>query len=85
VILVAGGDDALWPSDFFAQTLADRLRAAGKQALLITQPDAGHRVLLPGENTPRSAINTHGDTDAPDRALSNAAWSTITALLYDCI
>jgi uncharacterized protein len=32
VILVAGGDDALWPADFFAQTLADRLTAAGKQA-----------------------------------------------------
>jgi hypothetical protein len=53
VILVAGGDDALWPSDFFAQTLADRLMAAGQQALLITRPDAGHRVLLPGERLRR--------------------------------
>jgi len=85
VILIAGGDDALWPSDFFARTLADRLMAAGKQALLIMRPDAGHHVFLPGEITPRSAINAHGGTDAADRALGNAAWSTITALLHDCI
>jgi uncharacterized protein len=73
VILVAGGDDALWPSDFFARTLADRLMAAGKQALLMMRPDAGHHVFLPGEITPRSAINAHGGTDAADRALGNAA------------
>jgi uncharacterized protein len=85
LILVAGGDDALWPSDFFARTLVARLMAAGKQALLITRPDAGHRVFLPGEITLRSAINAHGGTDAADRALDNAAWSTITALLDDCI
>jgi BAAT / Acyl-CoA thioester hydrolase C terminal len=35
VILVAGGDDALWPLDFFARTLADRLMATGKQALQV--------------------------------------------------
>jgi uncharacterized protein len=85
VIIIAVGDDALWPSDFFARTLADRLMAAGKQALLIMPPHAGHRVLLPGEITPRSAINAHGGTDAADRALGNAAWSTIMALLHDCI
>jgi uncharacterized protein len=81
VILVAGGDDALWPSHFFARTLADRLTAAGKQPLLITHPDAGHRVLLPGETTPRSAINAHGGTDDADRALGRAAWDAITAVL----
>ena len=30
--------------------------AAGKDAVLVTHPRAGHRVLLPGETTPRSAI-----------------------------
>ena len=41
-----------------------------KQALLITRPDARHRILLPDEITPRSAINAHGGTDAAD----SGAW-----------
>jgi uncharacterized protein len=82
VVLVAGGDDALWPSDVFARALADRLEAAGKQPLLITHPEAGHRALLPGDATPRSAVNAHGGTDAADRALGLAAWKAISELLH---
>ena len=48
---------------------ADRLMAAEKQALLIPRPNAGHRVPLPGENMPRSAINAHGSADADHRGL----------------
>jgi hypothetical protein len=70
---------------FFARTLADRLMAVGKQALLITRTGAGPRVFLPGEITLRPAINAHGGTDAANQALGNAAWSTITALLHDRI
>jgi uncharacterized protein len=81
VVLVAGGDDALWPSEFFAQSLADRLEATGKHPLLITHPEAGHRVLLPGETTPRSTVNAHGGNDEADRALGLAAWNAISALL----
>jgi hypothetical protein len=69
VILVAGGDDALWPSDLFARALADRLKAAGKDPLLITHPEAGHRVLLPGETTRRSATNALGGSIAADQRL----------------
>jgi uncharacterized protein len=81
VVLVAGGDDALWPSEVFAQSLADRLKATGKHPLLITHPEAGHRVLLPGETTPRSTVNAHGGNDEADRALGLAAWNAISALL----
>jgi len=81
VVLVAGDDDALWPSDVFARSLASRLEAAGKHPFLITHHEAGHRVLLPGETTPRSAVNAHGGNDAADQALGLAAWNAITALL----
>jgi pimeloyl-ACP methyl ester carboxylesterase len=81
VVLVAGGDDALWPSDVFARSLAERLEAVGKQPLLITHPRAGHRVLLPGETTPPSAVNAYGGNDAADRALGVAAWNAISELL----
>jgi len=82
VLLVAGGDDALWPSDVFARSLRDRLNAAGRRPLLVTHPEAGHRVLLPGEATPRSAVNAHGGNDAADRALGVAAWNAISELLH---
>jgi uncharacterized protein len=35
VVLIAGGDDALWPSDLFARSLADRLEAAGKHPFFL--------------------------------------------------
>jgi uncharacterized protein len=81
VILVAGGDDALWPSELFARSIAARLAAAGKSASLIFRPEAGHRVLLPGETTRRSTRHAHGGRDAADMALGRAAWETIAALI----
>ena len=82
VLLVAGGDDALWPSDMFARSIVDRLAAVGRSALLLCDPKAGHRVLLPGETTPRSTKHAHGGDDQSDRALGAAAWGQITALLH---
>ena len=55
--------------------------AAGRSAVLVTHPRAGHRVLLPGETTPRSTLNAHGGTDAADAELGAAAWRELTALL----
>jgi uncharacterized protein len=81
MLLVAGGDDALWPSDAFARSLAGRLTAAGKHPVVVAHPKAGHRVLLPGETTPRSTINAHGGSDEADRELGLAAWNAISALL----
>lgn len=82
VILVAGGDDALWPSDLFARTLAQRREAAGNPHVLLIHPKAGHRVLLPGETTPRPALNAHGGTDEADQALGLAAWNEISRALH---
>jgi uncharacterized protein len=81
IILVAGGDDALWPSELFARAIAARLAAAGKRASLVFHPEAGHRVLLPGETTPRSTRHAHGGGDAADMVLGQAAWDAIVALI----
>jgi hypothetical protein len=81
ILLVAGGDDALWPSDTFAKSISDRLEAAGKKAVLIHHPEAGHRVLLPGETTPRSTLHAHGGNDIADLELGTAAWNAILKLV----
>lgn len=81
VVLVAGGDDALWPSEWFAKSVAGRLAAACKPSSLVTHPNAGHRVLLPGETTPRSTQNAHGGTDEADRELGGEAWRAICEAL----
>ena len=53
VLLVAGGDDRLWPSCDFAERIVDRRSAAGLRTELVSHPRAGHRVVLPGEGRPR--------------------------------
>ncbi|PTE07601.1 acyl-CoA thioester hydrolase/BAAT C-terminal domain-containing protein [Mesorhizobium helmanticense] len=81
IVLVAGGDDALWPSLDFAESIVRRRMAAGKTTRLVSAPDAGHRILLPGENTPRSGSHAHGGNDAADASLGREAWDYIRELL----
>lgn len=81
VVLVAGGDDALWPSDVFAQQLFRRRKEYGMPVSLVVDRQAGHRILLPGENTPRSTLHAHGGSDEADARLGESAWGKITALL----
>jgi uncharacterized protein len=80
IILVAGGDDALWPSDVFAKSIDERLASAGKSATFIQHPDAGHRVLFPTETTPRSIQHAHGGSDEADAELGRSAWDAISAI-----
>jgi len=81
ILLIAGGDDALWPSLRFAADIVRRCGEAGKVTHLISLPDAGHRILLPGENTPRSALHAHGGNDEADSKLGRKAWERIRELL----
>jgi dienelactone hydrolase len=81
IVLVAGEDDRLWPSARFARELASGVATAGRSSRLISHSAAGHRVLLPGETTPRSELNLHGGTDAADSALGRQAWAVICAAL----
>jgi pimeloyl-ACP methyl ester carboxylesterase len=81
LILVAGGDDALWPSDSFARSLVQSRERNGRSATLIFDQEAGHRILFPGEVTPRSGLHAHGGTDEADSRLGQKAWREIVALL----
>ncbi|MFJ2131493.1 acyl-CoA thioester hydrolase/BAAT C-terminal domain-containing protein [Streptomyces sp. NPDC087845] len=78
LVLVAGGDDAMWPSLPWAEELAARRRAAGRPVRVISSPDAGHRPRLPGEGpAAASAHFLYGGTPTADAALGTAAWPCI--------
>ncbi len=48
LLLIAGGEDAMWPSLPSAEQLTERRRSSGSPARLIARPDAGHRPRLHG-------------------------------------
>ncbi|MGW2086547.1 acyl-CoA thioester hydrolase/BAAT C-terminal domain-containing protein [Streptomyces sp. NPDC001880] len=78
LVLVAGGDDEMWPSLRSAEELAARRRAAGLPVRIISGPDAGHRPRLPGEGpAPASTQFLYGGSTAADAALGAAAWPHI--------
>ncbi|MFF2778874.1 acyl-CoA thioester hydrolase/BAAT C-terminal domain-containing protein [Streptomyces sp. NPDC058052] len=82
IVLVAGGDDQMWPSLAFAQELAARRASVGHPARLVTSSDAGHRPRLPGEGPAgHSERFRYGGTAEADAALGTAAWSDIVAAL----
>jgi uncharacterized protein len=82
LLLIAGGNDALWPSDVFAAALAARRRAAGRHIEVIADPAAGHRPYFPGEPAPLPSERlTYGGTPAADAALGGAAWPRVLAYL----
>jgi hypothetical protein len=82
VLLVAGGDDAMWPSLPFAERLVARRRAAGLPVRLVAHPEAGHRPRFPGEDPPPSS-NTfaYGGTPEADALLGAEAWPYVLKLL----
>jgi len=78
VLLVAGGDDAMWPSLRYAEQLAARRRAAGASVRLITRADAGHRPRFPGEGPAEpSRTFRHGGTPHTDALLGALAWPPV--------
>ncbi|WP_371775664.1 acyl-CoA thioester hydrolase/BAAT C-terminal domain-containing protein [Streptomyces sp. NBC_01438] len=82
LVLVAGGDDLMWPSLRYARELAARRRAAGLPVRLVTRADAGHRPRLPSEGiAPASGTFRHGGSPAADAALGAAAWPHIRRAL----
>jgi uncharacterized protein len=81
VLLVAGGDDRLWPSCDFAERIVDRRAAAGRRTALVSHPRAGHRVVLPGEAPAPASHLVHGGTPEADAALGALAWPHLEELL----
>jgi hypothetical protein len=82
VLLVAGGDDQVWPSLTSARAVQARRRALDLPTTLVTHPWAGHRVLLPGEAVASGGQRmARGGTEAADRALGEQAWPEIRRVL----
>ncbi|MGY0390017.1 alpha/beta fold hydrolase [Nocardioides sp. WG-D5] len=82
VVVVAGGDDALWPSVLFAEAVRRRRTAHDMETIVVTHPEAGHRVVLPGEPVlPPSRTLAWGGSERADRELGLLAWPEIAAIL----
>ncbi len=82
VVLVAGGDDQVWPSVDFAEQITARRAAHGLDTVLVTHPDAGHRTLLPGEAKVAGGQSMRrGGSLQADARLGELAWPAIRAAL----
>lgn len=82
LLLVAGGDDQVWPSVDFAQQIVARRREHGLETELCTLPAAGHRTMLPGEEPVVAGQSMRrGGTDDTNRELGLLAWPAVRHLL----
>ncbi|MFE3216146.1 acyl-CoA thioester hydrolase/BAAT C-terminal domain-containing protein [Streptomyces antimycoticus] len=78
ILLVAGADDAMWPSLPYAQQLAARRHTVGAPVEVVARDDAGHRPRLPGEDpAAHSTSFLYGGTASGDTMLGQAAWLPI--------
>lgn len=82
VLLVAGGDDQVWPALSMAESIRTRRAEHGLDTVLVSDPEAGHRTVLPGEDVVTGGMPMRrGGNEAADRRLGAAAWSHLAALL----
>ena len=82
LVLVAGGDDKVWPSSQAAKNIAARRARSALVTVVIEDPRAGHPIVLPGETplNPSRPYQVGGDKDAPQR-LGALAWPAIRRVL----
>jgi uncharacterized protein len=80
VLLIAGGDDKVWPSTEFADEIVRR--RGERSTRVVALPAAGHRTVLPGEQ-PKTAGQrmARGGTEEADRELGALAWPEIRRAL----
>jgi alpha-beta hydrolase superfamily lysophospholipase len=82
VLLAAGGDDRLWPALGFADEIVRRRAHADLTTTLVSHPEAGHRVVLPGETPPPARADlVHGGSPAADAELGRMLWPDLLAVL----
>ncbi len=82
VILVAGGADQVWPSTTFAEQIKSRRAEQGLPTTVVTHPEAGHRIVLPGEGPITGGRLAQGGTPEANKALGSLVWSHIRAALH---
>lgn len=77
LVLAAGGDDQVWPSDRMAAELVARRDRALHTEIFI-HPEAGHRVILPGETAAEGGMAmARGGNVAGDTELGQQIWPSI--------
>lgn len=82
VVLVAGGDDRVWPSTDFAMRIARRRSENGLETVVVSGEDAGHRTILPGEQAVEVGMRmARGGSVEADSELGRRAWPSIAAAL----
>ena len=82
VITVAGKDDQVWPSDLHAENIRSRRAAHGRETTAVTDDEAGHRAVLPGEPVMSGGVRMRrGGTETADRRLGQLAWGKMLPLL----
>lgn len=82
LILVAGGDDQVWPSVAQAERISARRTAHGLATVVLSDAEAGHRPVLPGEPvTSEGMAMTRGGTESADRRLGSRAWDAMAGFL----
>ena len=82
LVLVAGGEDRVWPSARAAGAIAGRRARSGLATIVIDDERAGHPVVLPGETPPdaRRPYQVGGDR-ASARRLGQLAWPAVREVL----
>lgn len=82
VLLIAGGDDQVWPSVYFAAEIERTRQEAGRATTVIVHPHAGHRMILPGEEPVNGGVTMRrGGTPDADAELGIQAWPEILRML----
>lgn len=82
VVLVAGGDDAVWPSADHAARIAARRERYGLSTEVLIDPEAGHRTVLPGEDVVTAGMRmARGGTEIADRRLGTRSWEALVRVL----
>ena len=82
LLLVAGGDDQVWPSLEMAGSIRRRRAEHGLGTTLVSDARAGHRTVLPGEAVVTGGVRMRrGGSEASDRRLGSHAWPHLMALL----
>lgn len=82
VVLVAGGDDQVWPSAMQAARISERRERHGLATTVVLDDQAGHRTVLPGEPVVSAGARmARGGTEQADRRLGEAAWHHVQRLI----
>jgi pimeloyl-ACP methyl ester carboxylesterase len=80
LLLLAGGDDQLWPSVRFAEQIA--LRRGNLLTRVLISGNAGHRLVFPGEEVKTAGRRmARGGTEEADRAFGAQAWPDVDRVL----